>query len=74
MLGRLRMSVKDCKAAYINLSERAFTKKNFLGRVTGKFTVGPRFETRPLEDAIKTIIGDEWATMLLKEVDIGCRV
>ncbi|KAJ5669542.1 acyl transferase/acyl hydrolase/lysophospholipase [Penicillium macrosclerotiorum] len=74
MLGRLRMSIKDCKAAYENLAQRAFTEKNFIGRVKGTVTVGPQFETQPLEDAIKSIIGDEWETMLFNEVNIGCRV
>ncbi|KAB8216454.1 acyl transferase/acyl hydrolase/lysophospholipase [Aspergillus novoparasiticus] len=67
MLGRLRMSIEDCIAAYENLADRAFTEQNFLNLVKGKITLGPRFKTQPLEDAIKTIIGDTWETDLLYE-------
>lgn len=70
------MSIKDCKDAYVNLAQRAFTEMNFIDRVKGTINVGPRFETQPLEDAIKRIIGDKWATSLLKEdpKNIDCRV
>lgn len=74
MLGRLRMSVADCMQVYINLSEKAFTKKNLFDRAKGKVTLGPKFKTRALEDAIKQIIGEDWATKLLKEDDSKCKV
>ncbi|KAI1178341.1 acyl transferase/acyl hydrolase/lysophospholipase [Nemania sp. FL0916] len=74
MLGRLRMSVEDCKEAYMSLGRRAFTPVNFVKRITGKATVGPQFQTEPLENAIKEIIGDDWETKLLKEDDPQCRV
>jgi hypothetical protein len=74
MLGRLRMSIKDCKAAYMRLAERAFTEESLLHRARNTVSVGPRFQTEPLEDAIKTIIGKDWETKLLKDEDTSCRV
>jgi hypothetical protein len=58
MLGRLRMSIKDCKVAYINLSERTLTKKSFITQAKEKLLVGPKFRTKPLEAAIKSTVGD----------------
>lgn len=74
MLGRLRMSIADCKKAYMDLAEEAFTPKNFIGQLIGKVAVGPEFETAPLENAIKRIIGKDWQTMLLKEDGPACKV
>jgi hypothetical protein len=53
--------------AYIRLSEKAFTMRNVLSRTGRKVTLGAKFKTGPLEDAIHEMIGDESATKLLKE-------
>jgi hypothetical protein len=74
MLGRLRMSIADCKAAYKDLAEEAFTPKNFIMQLKEKVAVGPKFKTAPLEAAIRRIIGEDWQTMLLKEDDPACKV
>jgi hypothetical protein len=73
MLGRLRMSIEECKKAYMDLSEEAFTKKNIISQAKEKLMVGPQFKTRPLETAIKSIIGDKWETTLLKDDRSDCR-
>lgn len=74
MLGRLRMSIAECKQAYMDLAEEAFTPKNFFMQKVATATVGPKFQTKPLEDAIKRIIGDNWQSTLLKEDDTRCKV
>jgi hypothetical protein len=74
MLGRLRMSISDCKEAYTKLSKQAFTKKNVITRGLEKVRVGPQFETEPLENAIKDIIGPSWRTSLMKEDEPECKV
>ena len=71
MLGRLRMPLKKAIAAYMTLSESAFTEKNIVQQAVGG-PLGAKFKTKALEDAIKSIIGDEWETMLLKNTD-ECR-
>lgn len=75
MLGRLKMSISDCKEAYLKFSEQAFTSKNLIAKARGKLSVGPRFETSPLEAAIKDLIGNDWQTKLLKDNDVSaCKV
>jgi len=68
------MSIAQCKKAYIELSAKAFTEKNLLVKAKEKVMLGPKFKTKSLEDAIKSIIGDEWETKLLKDDDPQCRV
>ena len=67
------MSLQDCKKAYIDLSQKAFTKKNILSQAREKVTVGSKFKTQPLEDAVKLIIGKEWQETLLKEDKDDCK-
>ncbi|KAI9667893.1 MAG: hypothetical protein M1821_000713 [Bathelium mastoideum] len=74
MLGRLRMSIAECKNAYMDLAEKAFTPRNYFRQKAATVTVGSKFQTKPLEDAIKHIIGDNWQSMLLKEDDPECKV
>jgi hypothetical protein len=75
MLGRLRMTIENCKKAYIGLAEEAFTLKNSVARAYNKSTMGPQFKTGPLEKAIKRTIGKGWESALLKEDDEGaCKV
>lgn len=69
------MSISDCKEAYLKFSEKAFTSKNLIAKARGKLSVGPRFETSPLEAAIRDLIGKNWQTILLKDNDSStCRV
>ncbi|KAI9715702.1 MAG: hypothetical protein M1812_005854 [Candelaria pacifica] len=49
MLGRLRMSVTECIAAYVIMSERVFSQPQNL-------TQREKFDPQALEDAIKTIV------------------
>lgn len=81
MLGRLRMSIKECKKAYMTLSQRSFTPKNLITRAVQFPGLGPKFKTKPIEDAIKDVIesardrlgvGPDEA--LLREDDAECKV
>ncbi|EXA53703.1 hypothetical protein FOVG_01433 [Fusarium oxysporum f. sp. pisi HDV247] len=74
MLGRLRLSIPECKKAYMDLSEKAFTPKNFISRQIGVATVRSKFWAEPLEDAIKSLIGDDWESKLLRDDDPVCKV
>jgi len=58
MLGRLRMSVKDCITAYMSLSEKAFSKMNILQRIQhGNLDpTEAHYDTQKLEEAILGII------------------
>jgi hypothetical protein len=82
MLGRLHMSLEQCKKAYIELSERVFTPRHLITRLgSGSPFFGPRFQTRPLEDEIINIIAtaltttrEEAMKVLLKEDENEKRV
>ncbi|KAH6879001.1 acyl transferase/acyl hydrolase/lysophospholipase [Alternaria rosae] len=74
MLGRLRLSIEECKNAYTNLARNAFTPKNWASSTAAKVTLGPKFKTAPLEEAIKSLIGDNANSELLKENDPVCKV
>ena len=67
MLGRLRMSVTECIAAYVGMSEKVFGQPQ-------SFTQREKFDPQALEDAIKTIVkqkvGDQDA---LLQDPIGCK-
>jgi hypothetical protein len=54
MLGRLRMSVADCIAAYLSLSDRVFRKTRH--RVTIKGQVQGRFDSEELAQAVKEVV------------------
>jgi hypothetical protein len=60
MLGRLRMGLDQCQAAYLKLSERIFNPKrnklNAVGRAKDFLLADGKFDYRELEDAIKEII------------------
>lgn len=75
MIGRLKMSISNCKEAYLKLSEQAFTSKNWVSEAKDKLALRGRFKTGPLEAAIKSIIGDNWQTLLLNDNDpSACKV
>jgi hypothetical protein len=73
MLGRLRMPIQEAITAYMKLSASAFTEKHLARRVMSG-PLGAKFETQPLEDAVKGIIGPDWGSKLLKDTDNACRV
>ncbi|KFY41719.1 hypothetical protein V494_02825 [Pseudogymnoascus sp. VKM F-4513 (FW-928)] len=60
MLGRLRMSIADCRKAYEEISKQAFTplhsKANIVASAFGLWKVGSTFDEKELEKAIKDVI------------------
>lgn len=52
MLGRLRMSVTECIAAYVVMSEKVFGQPQ-------NFTQREKFDPQALEEAIKTIVREK---------------
>ncbi|KAH0559941.1 hypothetical protein GP486_003538 [Trichoglossum hirsutum] len=73
MLGRLRMSLDECEAAYLTLSQRIFTpthsKANIPGCPYNFLQADGKFDSKLLEDGIKEILRDHYLpeTELLKE-------
>ena len=49
MLGRLRISVTECIAAYLDLSEKVFSQPQ-------DFTKREKFDPQALKEAIKTVV------------------
>ena len=75
MLGRLRMSVADCIAAYLKLSERVFRKTRH--RVTVKGQVQGRFDSEELARAIREVVKQQGLSedaLLKDEPDARCKV
>jgi hypothetical protein len=56
MLGRLRMSVEDCIAAYIKLTRRIFEKRENRSIMSSLGRVKPRFSSSVLSDAIAEVL------------------
>ncbi|TAQ91338.1 hypothetical protein B7494_g305 [Chlorociboria aeruginascens] len=60
MLGRLHMSVKECRRWYIQLAKEAFTPIyspfNKVGKLLGKIQAKPVFDAIKLENAIQSIV------------------
>lgn len=80
MLGRLRMSLKDCKKAYLELSKKIFTPRrsgfNRL-RALNVLQVNGRFDAEVLKEAMVEIIArfeNEDADALLKDQRPQCKV
>ncbi|EEY17602.1 phospholipase [Verticillium alfalfae VaMs.102] len=67
MLGRLRMSVDECIAAYTALSDEVFEKKNHRIRLNGQLQ--GRFDSVALERAVKKILArtNHHENVLLKD-------
>ena len=81
MLGRLKMTLADCQAAYLQLSERIFNprrhKLNYAGQAKDFLSANGRFDSVELEAAIKEIIVDRCGMSveeLLQEKDPKCNV
>ena len=58
MLGRLEMSIDECKDAYIKLTKQVFEKKQNRSIVGVLGGVKPRFSSKTLAEAISTVITD----------------
>ena len=75
MLGRLRMSVVDCIAAYLSLSNRVFCKTRH--RVTVRGKVQGRFDAEELVRGVKEVVKQQGLRedALLKDaLKAGCKV
>jgi hypothetical protein len=75
MLGRLRMSVPDCIAAYLSLSDRVFRKTRH--RVTVKGQVQGRFDAEELARAVREVVakqGLQGDALLKDESATACKV
>ncbi|KAL9115229.1 MAG: hypothetical protein Q9227_001023 [Pyrenula ochraceoflavens] len=63
MLGRLRMSVEECEAAYLSMSERIFNPKrgaaNIIGRAHDAWKMEGRFDSNELNAAIWEILDEQ---------------
>ena len=60
MLGRLRMSIVDCRAAYETLSRQSFTplhsKVNVVASAIGLWSADAAFDVKELEKSIRQVI------------------
>ncbi|MCJ1249798.1 Ankyrin-2 [Trapelia coarctata] len=80
MLGRLRMSIDDCEAVYLQLSEKIFIPKrpsiNIFGRVKDVWKASGRLNNEALELVIKETItrGNLDPDALLKDPTSPCKV
>lgn len=77
MLGRLRMSVADCIAAYLSLSKRVFCKYKSRHRVTIKGKAQGRFDSEELARAVREVVAQQGLAedaLLKDEPDATCKV
>jgi len=78
MLGRLRMSLDECEAAYLCLSKRIFNpKRNKFNPLRSKdfLLADGKFNTQVLEDAIKEIVRTKFEeSTLLQDPNSQCKV
>jgi hypothetical protein len=76
MLGRLKMDMDSCIAAYAEMSDKIFQKKHHRVNVKNGQIQG-RFDTTELERAIKAIIksqGLDEDTLLMDQPGSPCKV
>jgi hypothetical protein len=81
MLGRLRMTVDQCRRAYLKLSERIFSPKrsaiNVFSQATDFLLANGKFNYRDLEAVMKKVIVEDCglgADTLLQEEEVRCKV
>lgn len=80
MLGRLRMSVVECRDAYLELSKDIFRLKrgrfNKAGQVLDMLEGAGKFDAKALENAIKEVIRGRNLSedSLLKDSEQHCKV
>jgi hypothetical protein len=75
MLGRLKMSLADCIAAYVSLLNHVFRKTRH--RVTVKGRVQDRFDAEELVQAVKEVVrhqGLQEDALLKDTAGAGCKV
>ncbi|KAF1362124.1 FabD/lysophospholipase-like protein [Lizonia empirigonia] len=75
MLGRLRMCVAECIAAYLKLSERVFRKTRH--RVTVKGQIQDRFDSEELARAVRKVVtqqGLQENALLKDDSNATCKV
>lgn len=76
MLGRLKMDIDACIAAYIDMSDRIFQRRHHRVNLRNGQVQG-RFDSEELERAIKEIIkgqGLDEDTLLMDLPDAPCKV
>jgi hypothetical protein len=78
MLGRLRMSIEDCEAAYLKLSKRIFQPRHSkfsFQRTTTFYQAEGKFDATLLEKAIKETLTENGypQDLLLEDLDDSCR-
>jgi hypothetical protein len=58
MLGRLEMDIDTCIDSYLDLASSIFQKKSMsiAGRLRGVYSARGRFDSRALEESVKTIV------------------
>ena len=61
MLGRLKMSIEECRDAYLELSKQAFTPVTWFPLVVNSvlpssWSIRPRFDSKALELGIKNLV------------------
>lgn len=84
MLGRLRLSLDECEAAYLELSKTIFTPRrrtpNLFGQAKDFLQVDGRFDSSTLENAIKNEIRKVFPNStspedeLLRDLEGDCKV
>jgi hypothetical protein len=81
MLGRLRMSIDECDAVYVDLSEKIFTPNRSTGNVVGQVfdfvNARGKFSTDALEDTIKDVVKNRTPSeneLFYDESRDGCKV
>ena len=82
MLGRLRMSIDECEAAYLSISRTIFTqrRRTVIGRGRDFLQADGKFDSQVFEEEIKKQIRANVSTeedaneILLKEIDSVCKV
>lgn len=79
MLGRLRMSLEECEAAYIKLSEKIFQPKRWrysAMKLLDTVSMKERYDSKVLERTIRKVIKDRTGNEheMLKSQKEGCKV
>jgi hypothetical protein len=80
MLGRLRMTIDECEAAYLKLSEKIFNHKRAAGNLWGRskdfLQANRRFDSKVLEASIKETITSHnfQENELLQDLEPRCNV
>jgi hypothetical protein len=76
MLGRLKMDVDECIAAYSELAVTVFSEKSSRFPINIKGIVKPRFDSTKLESAIRKVVtrsGTSETHLLNDGIERGCR-